>query len=276
MNSLFNADEGGASALSCNTVCHSLKPPARSPLSLPRVWNYAAFAGLMDFICFAARLKCYYEGGVGLQNTLNHAGPKKRSSGMCMPGESDSDDDEDEEEEEEDGADGGHLHHDVYDDRDDADDDGDGNLEEGPAKEEQGRQEQKEEGGSDAVGFDGGESNADWGGAAAGLVASDSVTTAPRGMVGHLKEAGIVVARVEEEASAASTAPAPAYATGLASSASAGPRVEVPSQKPHVSALDVISVSSVSAALSAAVKAVSTSGKEVEEAKPSHQRAPTE
>lgn len=55
------------------------------------------FAGLMDFICFAARLKCYYEGGVGLQKTLNHAGTKKRASGMSMPGDSDSDDDDDSE-----------------------------------------------------------------------------------------------------------------------------------------------------------------------------------
>ena len=52
----------------------------------------------MDFICFAARLKCYYEGGVGLQKTLNHAGTKKRASGMSMPGrDSDSDDDDDSE-----------------------------------------------------------------------------------------------------------------------------------------------------------------------------------
>lgn len=56
----------------------------------------------MDFICFAARLKCYYEGGVGLQKTLNHAGPSgKRPPGMSMPGDSDSDDDDDDDEEEE-------------------------------------------------------------------------------------------------------------------------------------------------------------------------------
>lgn len=61
--------------------------------------KYRSFcAGLMDFICFAARLKCYYEGGVGLQKTLNHAGPgAKRSMSMSRPGDSDSEDDEDDE-----------------------------------------------------------------------------------------------------------------------------------------------------------------------------------
>lgn len=54
------------------------------------------FEGLMDFICFAARLKCYYEGGVGLQKTFTHAGHGgKRRYGMPMPGDSDSDDDDD-------------------------------------------------------------------------------------------------------------------------------------------------------------------------------------
>lgn len=57
----------------------------------------------MDFICFAARLKCYYEGGVGLQKTLNHAGPSgKRPSGMSRPGDSDSDDDDDDDDEDDD------------------------------------------------------------------------------------------------------------------------------------------------------------------------------
>lgn len=61
----------------------------------------------MDFICFAARLKCYYEGGVGLQKTLNHAGPgAKRSSSLSRPGDSDSEDDEDEQEEDDDEEDG--------------------------------------------------------------------------------------------------------------------------------------------------------------------------
>lgn len=67
------------------------------------------FPGLMDFICFAARLKCYYEGGVGLQKTLTHAGHGgKRRYGMPMPGDSDSDDDDDDDDDDDvNGGDGG-------------------------------------------------------------------------------------------------------------------------------------------------------------------------
>ncbi|CAM9623025.1 unnamed protein product [Pylaiella littoralis] len=245
--------------------------------------------GLMDFICFAARLKCYYERDVGLQKTLNHAGSKKRSSGMCMPGESDSDDDDDddedneeeeEEEEEEGGADGGSE--DVNYDRDDGDGHGDGggggdgggNLDEGPAKEKQSNQRMNEEGdGEDAVGFDGGESNAGWVGTAAGPVACDPERTAPPG-AGEARIGAVLV----QKDSVVSASCAPSHTTLLASSASAGPPAEVPSQKPPVSALDVISVSSVQAALHAAVKSMSgeISGEDVQESEPPYHGAPTE
>ncbi|CAM9578912.1 unnamed protein product, partial [Ectocarpus fasciculatus] len=146
--------------------------------------------GLMDFICFAARLKCYYEGGVGLQKTLNHAGTKKRASGMSMPGDSDSDDDDDSEEEEEeeeededdddddDKGEGGSFHDDVDDFHDDdGDDSGDGDGSDGtedhPAEGRECQQGKKGGGGSEGGDLgDGGSKSSD--GDAVFVVASSS------------------------------------------------------------------------------------------------------
>eukprot|EP00903_Cladosiphon_okamuranus_P019652 g18069.t1 len=310
--------------------------------------------GLMDFICFAARLKCYYEGDVGLQKTLNHAGPHKRPSGMSMPGDSDSDDDDDdddEEEDEEDEEDSDSFHDDVVDDDDD-DDSGaneggqDGNLEEDKGADEEEKDKQGEgegEGdhrqagsdspsdsgsgsgtgpGSGAVassGVDGDECAAACPMAIAGHVSSDSATTTapPPPSPFRYSEEGTTAAGTEavrvEEAPTASRSTHPAQSSGVPDAGvqaprekdSAEPKVDgaggdasmacaepVPKSLPQVKArspsplvsrtpskttLDVISVSSVHAALSAAVKAVSTSGDiPIASEGNGHQRAPTE
>lgn len=279
----------------------------------------------MDFICFAARLKCYYEGGVGLQKTLNHAGPNKRPSGMSMPGDSDSDDDDDDEEDEEE-EDSGSFHDDVDDDSDA--DEGDGNLQEEPRKEEKetGQQGKQEEGGSNAgsgsgpgpgsgsgaepvatnlatvagtqfarveeassanrrvtsgsniesTEVTGKNDNVDLGESWSRTQSSGVLDAGVQAQPSQQQDAAKTVAGERDPACAAAPASSAPAAEPLAKTRSPRPRV---SRTPSKAALDVISVSSVSAALSAAVKAVSMSVDMPGDVSPegkNHQRAPTE